>query len=336
MKKKKETPEDFVGWKSEDGLLEVIGISDKVGTKGRKSFKVICHKCKEDTELFPTGYFISQKDDLKRGRKPCGCSFHTYWTEEQYLILARRAAQGRFIVNGFAEEFHGNRTKINLECLVDGHKWIANLNNTLYNNRGCPKCAVKFVTDIKRMDEQVAFDNCKKICEIENYEPLCFPEGYKNNRSKFEYRCLKHGKQTVKYDKFIFHGNRCVCCWKDRQKYLANVNGYYPERKDETDFLYILNFDDKFIKVGRSFDVERRIGKNQLQKESGISNIIKLRIFTATHQEVYNTEQALLEELRERGFQYHLNWTKECFENECLYSLNKLLDICGLQELTIE
>lgn len=132
MKKKKETPEDFIGWKSEDGLLEVIGISDKVGIKGRKSFKVICHKCKEDIELFPAGYFISQKDDLKRGRKPCGCSLHTYWTEEQYLILARRVAQGRFIVHGFAEEFHGNKTKINLECLLDGNKWTATINNILY------------------------------------------------------------------------------------------------------------------------------------------------------------------------------------------------------------
>ena len=54
-------------------------------------------------------------------------------------------------------------------------------------------------------------------------------------------------------------GTRCNGCAKDKRKELGNGNGYYPERKDEQDFLYVLNFNNQFIKVGRSFDVDERM-----------------------------------------------------------------------------
>lgn len=156
--------------------------------------------------------------------------------------------------------------------------------------------------------------------------------GIKNaNTTRFEYLCQTHGKQNVSYDNFVNSGSRCGGCWRDRQKELGNGNGYYPERKDEQDFLYILGFDNKFVKVGRSFDVERRIP--ELQKESGIQEIIKLRIFTATHQEIYNYEQELHSELRNRGFQHYVDWSTECFENESLYILNRSLDYCDFEEV---
>lgn len=334
IKNKRNPPqkaEDFIGWKSEDGKLEVIGIHGKQG--GKTTFKVICHKCKEDKELFPFDYFISDKPSLKSEGKPCGCAKSPRWNKEQYLVLAHRAAKDRFIVYGFAEEFHGAHTKLNLECLKDGHKWTASTNRVM-NGSGCPKCKY----DAQRTDEQEALDKCRAICEVERYEPLGFPDGYKNAKDRFEYRCSKHGKQNVSYNDFVNGGKRCRGCWKERQKEVlrenGNGNGYYPERKDEQDFLYVLNFNNKYIKVGRSFDVERRLGKNELQKDSGISNIVKLRIFTAAHQEIYDTEQELHEELRERNFQHYLDWTNECFENDCLFILNKLLDTCGLEEVS--
>lgn len=49
--------------------------------------------------------------------------------------------------------------------------------------------------------------------------------------------------------------------------------------------LYVLDFNDKFIKVGRSFDVDERVKDFKETSESGIKRIYKLRIFTATHQE---------------------------------------------------
>ena len=55
-------------------------------------------------------------------------------------------------------------------------------------------------------------------------------------------------------------------------------------------------------------------------------NIHKLRIFTATHQEVYDYEQELHKDLRNRNFQYYVDWSTECFENDSQFILNKLLD----------
>ena len=324
-KKKNEKGEDLIGWKSEDGKLEVIGI---VGKQGKiTTFKVTCTECSKDPELFPDGYFISRKGSLINGNKPCGCSKKPEWFDWQYLILARRAGEKKgFIVHSFADNFHGQKTKLNLECLKDGHKWVASIHSVINIGNGCPKCSNKY-----KPTEQEALQKCTEICKEMDYDIIGFVNGYKGaHKTRFEYICKTHGKQNVSYFSFVNNGTRCNGCWKDRQKELGNGNGYYPERKDEQDFLYILNFNDKFIKVGRSFDVERRIP--ELQRESGIQEIIKLRIFTATHQEIYDYEQELHGELRNRGFQHYVDWSTECFENDCQFILNSLLNDCRLKE----
>ena len=45
-KNKRQKPEDFIGWISPDGKLEVIGIAGKQGTK--TLFKVTCSECSKD------------------------------------------------------------------------------------------------------------------------------------------------------------------------------------------------------------------------------------------------------------------------------------------------
>ena len=55
--------EDFIGWTSPDGNLEVIGIAGK-GKDGKTSYKIICKVCSEDKELFPDGYFIANKNNM--------------------------------------------------------------------------------------------------------------------------------------------------------------------------------------------------------------------------------------------------------------------------------
>ena len=324
-KKKQQKAEDFIGWKSPDGKLEVIGIADETGKNGRKLFKVTCTECSKDKELFPTGYFVSQKCGLVRGRKPCGCAKFN-WEDWQFLILTKRSARGRFTVHGFAEEFKNAHTKLNMECLKDGYKWTASINNVINNGNGCPKCAGTL-----KLSEQEALQKCIDICKEMDYDVIGFPDGYKNNMSRFEYHCKAHGKQNVSYNSFVNNGTRCGGCAKD----LGNGNGYYPERKDEQDFLYVLDFNGKFIKVGRSFDVNERLKGLRTLSKTPIKKIHKLRIFTATHQDIYDYEQELHSELRDRNFQHYVDWSTECFENDSLFVLNKMLDECGLEEVTL-
>lgn len=328
-KKKYEKAEDFIGWKSPDGKLEVVGIVGK--QHYNVLFKVTCTECSKDKELFPDGYFVSTKVSLKGGGKPCGCSKKPEWKNWQYLILARRAGEKKgFVVHGFVEEFKNQNTKLNLECLKDGHKWIASINDIINKNSSCPKCS-----KVYRPTEREALQKCIDVCKEMDYYVIGFVDGYKNWKSRFEYICKTHGKQNVSYYNFINKGTRCRFCWKERQKRLGNGNGYYPERKDEQDFLYILNFNDKFIKAGRSFDVDDRVGDLKKPRCSGIKNIRKLRIFTATHQEVYDYEQWLLQQLRGKGLTYYVHWSNECFNSESLHILNTMLDGCELEELLI-
>lgn len=327
-KKKTNEYQDFIGWVSPDRKLKVIGIHGKKGT--HITFKVSCTDCSKDPELFPDGYFVSIRGNLLMGKKPCGCGRHPRWRDWQYLILARRSGEGRFIVHGFAEEFKGAKTKLSIECIKDGYKWNASVDNIVNRCDGCPKCSGKY-----RPTEQEALQKCIDICKQMDYDVVGFVDGYKNRYSYFEYICKIHGKQKTIYHNFVNNGTRCNGCWKDKQKKLdTGFYGYYPERKDETDFLYVLNFNDKFIKVGRSFNVNGRIKNLKKPSESGIKKIYKLRIFTATHQEIYDFEQELHNELRERNFQHCVDWSNECFENESLFILNKLLDNCSLEEVT--
>lgn len=255
------------------------------------------------------------------------------------MILTRRTGEKKgFVVHGFADEFKNAKTKLNLECLKDGHKWIANIDSIINGGTGCLKCSYESVAEQLKTPEQEALQKCIEICKEMNYDVVGFSDGYKGvHKTRFEYICKIHGKQNVEYSSFVYTGSRCMGCWKERQLEILrdnkNGNGYYPERKDEVDYLYVLDFDGKFVKVGRSFDVDKRV--DTLKSSSRIKKIYKLRIFTATHQEIYDYEQELHRELRERNFQHYVDWSTECFENDCQFILNKLLDLCGLEEVKL-
>lgn len=334
MKKRLQKAKDFIGWVSEDGLLEVIELEGR-DNKSRALFRVTCKVCSKDKELFPKGYFISYKSHLINGKKPCGCGRHPRWEPEQYMTIASRVGEGRFIVHGFAEEFHGHHTKLDLECIKDGFKWSASINSIINTGSGCSVCS-----NCYKPTEQEVLEKCETICKEFNYKVVGFPEGYKNKDSSFEYICPEHGVQKVSYNNFVNGGRRCGKCWKELQKEIlkqnGNGNGYYAERKDEQDFLYVLDFNGEFIKVGRSFDIDERIKGLRTLSKVPKKNIYKLRIFTATHQDIHDYEQELHNELRERNFQHYVDWSTECFENDCQFVLNKLLDQCSLEEVYYE
>ena len=325
--------EDMVGKTYNNGNLRVVEIHET--RNGKTYFKVVCSKCSVDKELFPLGYFVTSKDHINRGVIPCGCSKTPRWCQEQYLILVNRVVKSRFLVHGFSEGFHGKDTKLKCECPSDNHIWYPRIKDIIRGG-GCPKCKYTELANKARTDPETASMKCKKICEAHDYTFIGFVGKYTcANTTRFQYMCSSHGLQNVKYSNFVNNGTRCGGCWKEQQKLKGHSNGYYPERKGEQDYLYTLSFDNQFIKVGRSFNVDNRIDDLGKPSVSGINNIIKLRIFTATHQEIYDYEQELHYKLRCSGFQHGVDWSTECFKMEAIPLLSRMLDCCDFKEVIL-
>lgn len=316
-----------IGTLSSDGKLKVIGIERD--NRRKALLKVECSECSQDPELFPEGYFIIRQDHFKNDIKPCGCGKNVRWTDLKFLIKVKRIGEKKnFIVHGFAEDFHGANTKLDCECLIDGHKWTPTINNIINNDHGCVKCAGRYTPT-----EQEALGKCKVICDEMNYEVIGFPNGYKNAYSKFEYKCSKHNLQSVVYNNFVNSGSRCPECWKERQRELGGFYGWYPERKDEQDFLYVLNFDDQYIKVGRSFDLDDRI--TRLIRDSSCNKIIRIYLYTGLHKEVYPFEQKIHSNLRALDFDYIPNnwYSIETFINSSIPVVKELLENSQLNKV---
>lgn len=236
----KKRPEDFIGWKSKDGKLEVIDIIERKVSNTK--YKVVCSECIKDKELFPSGYFISTRQWLRSERKPCGCSKQHRWTAEQYLILARRAANDKFIIHGYVEDFNGNSTRVKCECPIDGNIWYVKLYHIISSKSGCNVCSVASRTNIIKTPYDTVIKNCLKICQWCGYDFIGFENGYQNNKSKFNYICPIHGIQQVAYNLFVNKGSRCPLC---------TVYGY---KEDMAGYFYVYKWDhdilDSFIKFG--------------------------------------------------------------------------------------
>lgn len=145
-------------------------------------------------------------------------------------------------------------------------------------------------------------------------------EGYINtDNSYFTWRCCNNHLCESPLKSFL-SGNGCKHCSDSNGSY----NGYFPERVEEQDYLYVMDFLVS-TKVGRSFEISRRQG--ELRRASGLTDSPEiLQAYTASHQVVYDIEQAIHEELRERSFQYTCDFTNECFTKDCWYILQNILE----------
>jgi hypothetical protein len=122
-----------------DNQLTVIGWKEKAGTN--KYYIVKCSKCSKDPELFGEGVFRRLKSDILRGKLPCGCSFHPYWSEDQYkTLIERKCKEKGYIFQGFADAFNGIYTKLKLECKKHGIWETSNINSFLSRDILCPHC----------------------------------------------------------------------------------------------------------------------------------------------------------------------------------------------------
>lgn len=332
---------EFVGTQfptPKGGMLTVNGVSGKTKS-GIAIFLVECNICSGDKELFPTK-FNASKGDLIRGQIPCGCSSKFNWTLVQYEVLVKRESSRRgYIFHGFVGKFKGNKTYLNLENPETNNRWKStNINNFLNEGVGDPLSTGK-----KRWSSHEREQQIYQIFSTEGGVFSGWVNGYKNSYSRFKWVCREGHTCKTSINSFLFGNSRCKVCYKEKMKKEGNFYGYFPHRKNEKDYLYIMNFNNKYIKIGRAFDIEKRINKRKtgiLDCSRFLRKDIKiLQVFTSNHQTVYDTEQWLHEELTDRGFYYNKKdglWSIELFEVDCLQALNYLLKDVNLEDVSDE
>lgn len=156
----------------------------------------------------------------------------------------------------------------------------------------------------------------RKLCLEGESTFLCwkYSENSFNIDSVFYWRCKKGHLCETTVNNFVNSGRRCKTCSD-----LAADWGYYPDRVNEADNLYLLLFKSKyetFIKVGRSFDVANRI-KDFLK----YYDVEVLTTYQSNHQTIYDTEQDIHSYLSQYHYTPSINFggsVKECFKIEAL------------------
>lgn len=127
------------------GLALQLEVLSSNKDSGLILYKVFCHTCAKDKELFGDGIFTTTKDRLEKFQFPCGCGSCRKWTKKQYRVKIEREIEKRYCsFVDFTDEKVRCSTKLKLKCLVCDNVWssctIQNFLNPLQLN-DCPNCA---------------------------------------------------------------------------------------------------------------------------------------------------------------------------------------------------
>lgn len=173
------------------------------------------------------------------------------------------------------------------------------------------RCSYKYHWTKEQREYQI-----KRICESEGINNTSWSKiGYINNKSSFRWSCKEGHYNTTSVDNFL-QGSRCMQCAIDARNW-----GYYHARKDEEDTLYLIKLckgKEIFIKIGRTFDLDRRI----MEFERVVCEVEVLSIVQDTHKNVYELEQTYHKALKGLGYHYkpsiEFGGDTECFNITCL------------------
>lgn len=256
--------------------------------------------------------------------------------EEPYKVVVKSVcAQYNSSFLGWSEAYKGSNTKIKQRCLVHPEQvWEDTVARSLVSGKnitsGCPSCH-------KEQYELSIKENEAK--HVEQFMATgSFPEGYTFKKSP---RKTKAGVRNYwcctcpicSYDQYVQNGE-CSGVFESFTGTLKSGSlpcrcsygtlGYYENRKDSKDFLYVLEFhndDERFLKIGRSFYPEYRI--KALSKNYQIS---VLKFLEDSHENVYTLEQKLHKLFRNFRYKPLIPFggsVLECFEYQILEDVLK-------------
>lgn len=255
----------------------------------------------------------------------CGSKLHMFlkWTTDE---LARFAgipdnlvtkAGGKLKVLGFSGSYSGNNKQVLVTCSIcsqDKELFPSPFKSTLWELRvGKYPCICDYgYKSWSKHEYQVRIK--RKLAGL----PVTWDGVLPDNpcaatKIKLTYHHHPlHPWDTTSLD-YLFHSTKlenygCARC-------AEGIYGYYDTKRKDDDTLYIMLFDDSYIKIGRSFQIDRRLA--ELKVDSGASEVRILKVFKGNHEFIYEVEQACHKYLTDLGY-YHEDsiWTVESFNKE--------------------
>ena len=184
------------------------------------------------TGNFPKGYLFS-----KNKTKTTNQGKYNYWD-----CTCPKCSYDKYVINGVCS---GVFTSLQCDLRV--------------GSLPC-RCSSNYVWTKAQQELRI-----NEICSEEGLTFIGWVNGYKGNNSKFKWICADgHLCERTTVASFLNRGARCDTCSR-----LDNDFGYYPSRSGETDNLYVMKLvkdDEVFIKIGRSFDTQKR--RRRIEQES--------------------------------------------------------------------
>lgn len=110
-------------------------------TENNTTFKVFCPVCAE-SPLCKAGitspWFKSTYQNMVKGNRPCFCSGHYFYSEEEYKFLIKYKLIGVGTFNKILKPFNGNKTKFEWQC--DCGYIHTQFIRDFFSGRRCPSC----------------------------------------------------------------------------------------------------------------------------------------------------------------------------------------------------
>tara|TARA_R110002012_G_scaffold49804_2_gene128740 strand:+ start:7044 stop:8231 length:1188 start_codon:yes stop_codon:yes gene_type:complete len=146
------------------------------------------------------------------------------------------------------------------------------------------------------------------------------------DRVTLSYICKEGHHCKPHYNSYVNDNDRCRTCYSKHDRSL----GFYKQRALDIDHLYVINMthkEDSFLKIGRTFEIERRY---QQYRRVGYT-VEELIRFEGLHKNVYPIEQTthqLVDDHHINPELYFKGCKNECFSLEALPYALEYLNSC--------
>lgn len=134
----------------EDNIYSILSYSR---IKKKTVYLVECSVCSVDEDLWPRGSITISGGNLKERLSTCGCKIPVRWTKQQYEILViREAERAYYNYLGIVGEYKGKKTKIAVQCKVDGTVCKTNIDSFLSRNNKVKTCSISDSSLLSHID----------------------------------------------------------------------------------------------------------------------------------------------------------------------------------------